>query len=520
MTANIDESEPEKIEDRGSPQIPTDHKSPLYEMDMNSNTDPIMCDKMTSLSVDGFDDTDEVSTFLSTASESFDSHSMCSDSELEHLTVRKRGHSTPPAPQNNTFTLYNIDISHLKKTNQFIICAGSLFLFTITYSYLQELIVVHILDRKLPLFLATIQFGGYSFWSFLLLMNGSFKRANSCQPGEEKKIKKSKTKPLSIPLFMYVCLSILRAMDFGLTNFSMQYLNYPAKTLIKSSRVVFTMILGVFITRNKYTYVDYLIVMFLVCGLGVFLHADSNSNAVFNSIGVVILCGALVCDGTVNNWTERLMNQYSVGQDEFLFRLYSTSLIAMTLAAHAKGELKEGLIFLASPGKMSEIENEEPSTWSSPWKISVFLVFSMMGLLGSSSAAAITKNFGALAMSITSTTRKATTIFLSFLLFENNKCTLEHALGMIMFTTALITKSIRASKKAKHVHATLPKTQSHQQETNCCPNTSEDDLPSQEMSLLQLTKQRPIGARMRKNSSLSVSSTRSLESLEIAIHTT
>jgi hypothetical protein len=73
-------------------------------------------------------------------------------------------------------------------------------------------------------------------------------------------------------------------------------------------------------------------------------------------------------------------------------------------------------------------------------------LFSSTGFLGSSCSAFITKEFGALAMSITSTARKATTLFLSFALF-NNVCTVEHLGGIFLFITALVGKSIRASRK-------------------------------------------------------------------------
>ena len=49
-------------------------------------------------------------------------------------------------------------------------------------------------------------------------------------------------------------------------------------------------------------------------------------------------------------------------------------------------------------------------------------------------------------MSITSTARKATTLFLSFAIF-NHVCTVEHLLGIILFISALVGKSLRASQK-------------------------------------------------------------------------
>eukprot|EP00970_Alexandrium_tamarense_P006670 scaffold1163_cov193-Alexandrium_tamarense.AAC.2 len=90
-------------------------------------------------------------------------------------------------------------------------------------------------------------------------------------------------------------------------------------------------------------------------------------------------------------------------------------------------------------------------TWSASSKLFTLILFSATGFLSSSCSAAITKSFGALTMSITSTARKATTIFLSFALFPN-ECTLEHIGGIILFIGSLIAKSLRASRKSQHHH--------------------------------------------------------------------
>jgi hypothetical protein len=145
------------------------------------------------------------------------------------------------------------------------------------------------------------------------------------------------------------------------------------------------------------------------------------------------------------------MNQYKVGQDEFIFRMYSIALIAILAAAWAKGDLADGMVWIMQPGTYEEQQNNVPleeRVWSSTGKICVLILFSSMGFFGSSCAAAITKQFGALSMSITSTARKATTLFLSFLLFDN-ECTMQHIIGIIIFIFALTTKSIRRKNKKR-----------------------------------------------------------------------
>jgi UAA transporter family len=126
--------------------------------------------------------------------------------------------------------------------------------------------------------------------------------------------------------------------------------------------------------------------------------------------------------------------------------MYSIALVAISAAAAAKGDLREGLYWMTQPGTYNELTSGElHTTWSVSGKILVMVLFSSMGFFGSSCSAAITKNFGALTMSITSTARKATTLFLSFFLF-NNVCTWEHLLGVAIFIAALTAKSLRRRK--------------------------------------------------------------------------
>ena len=95
------------------------------------------------------------------------------------------------------------------------------------------------------------------------------------------------------PLVTYFALSTIRAIDLGLTNLSMKYLNYPAKTLIKSSRVIFTMLIGVFFAKKKYKRSDYAMVFMLVVGLGLFLRAGMSTHAKFHPYGVAMLVSTM-----------------------------------------------------------------------------------------------------------------------------------------------------------------------------------------------------------------------------------
>lgn len=228
-----------------------------------------------------------------------------------------------------------VDITHLPRQTQFIVCAAGVFGFSLLYGYLQELIAVQICNRNLGLFQAMAQFSGYTGWAYLLRnfvyqkqqRQLKLSRSRNASPTtteegdslllrqQQGRSSSSSSKP-QVPIPLYIGLSLLRALDLGMTNLAMQYINYPAKTLMKSCRVVFTMIFGVIISRKTYFAADYAIVMAMVAGLAIFMHADSNSSAVFHHIGVVMLTVSLVCDGAISNLSERIMVNYGVGQDE------------------------------------------------------------------------------------------------------------------------------------------------------------------------------------------------------------
>lgn len=206
--------------------------------------------------------------------------------------------------------LFGIDFSHLPSNMQLMIAAFGVLFFNMLYGYLQELIQIEIAGRCFAFFLGSCQFLGYAFWSWVLakLRARRIHLRDSRQYNGDQYIQVSGKEYTSLPttapvdstssstskagrapLLTYLGLSIIRAIDLGLTNLSMKYLNYPAKTLIKSSRVVFTMMMGLVIGRKKYKKSDYIMVAMLVIGLALFLHADMTTNAVFHPIGVFML---------------------------------------------------------------------------------------------------------------------------------------------------------------------------------------------------------------------------------------
>ena len=263
------------------------------------------------------------------------------------------------------------------------------------------------------------------------------------------------------------------------------------KTLMKSSRVIFTMLFGSIIMRKRHRKSDYAVVVMMVSGLAFFIHAETmakNDQHAFSFVGIGMLVMSLLADGAVVNLNEKIMNVHNLGQDELIFLLYSLAALFMFFMTVITGELSRGLTFVLTDGSL---QGEELPSFTSREKVLSTLVFITMGFLGSSCAGAITKHFGALSMSITSTARKvgrifgwserstpfrsvrvsplapllshptptthtlqATTLFLSFLLFPK-VCTFQHLVGMAVFVLALVVKSFASHYSTKKKNETI-----------------------------------------------------------------
>lgn len=123
---------------------------------------------------------------------------------------------------------------------------------------------------------------------------------------------------------------------------------------------------------------------------------------------------------------EYTLRKYDASHDELVLYSYGLGSTVLLLSALLSGELSEGLSFLHR----------------SPTSTSCLLIFyCTCGYLGVTCVAALTKKFGALASTITTTARKALTLFLSFFLFPK-PATPMHVLGGLLFVCGLSVKTV------------------------------------------------------------------------------
>lgn len=302
-----------------------------------------------------------------------------------------------------------LEVGGLPTLHQYIVCTAVLFFFTILYGYLQELVAIVVFERKFGLLVTLLQFSGYTVFAFLQWFARSGKRTTT------------------MPILYSISLAVLQASMQGLSNLSMRYLNYPAKVLFKSSRVIPTMLFGVLFYGKRYSRKEYLVMVVLVAGLVLFMQADASASPEFNPVGVLLVCFSLMVDAGTINLQEYVFSQFNTDEEEMIFMSYAGGSCLLLLICMATGEINQGLAFLQHKDDVTHV-------------LLIIVVFAACGFCGVSCVTALTKRFGALTAALTTTARKAVTIMLSFVLFPK-PIGLGHVVGAVLFVSGLVCKS-------------------------------------------------------------------------------
>ena len=342
--------------------------------------------------------------------------------------VRESSPILPPPPfvnEHSSFRVIGYEIGWMSSSLQYLYCAGGVVIFLVLYGVLQEHVVMNKFHRSLGWFITFLQLGGYGIFAAALdSFVGSHKREGK------------------IPFHLYIILGFLQVLMQGFTNLSMHYLNYPAKTMFKSSRVIMTMLFGVAFMGKRYQLVNYAVALCIVCGLTLCVVADAETSPEFSLSGIVLIMLALCADAAILNIQEFCLNKYEVTHDELIYYSFTVAAVLAVAMSMISGEFLDGFRFLGTDGTIQVF--------------GLFVIFTLSGFLGMSCLAALTKRFGALKSAVTSTVRKGVTLILSYIIFPEGKVfTILHAVGTIIFLGGLFlestTKLKRSPKAAENI---------------------------------------------------------------------
>jgi len=167
------------------------------------------------------------------------------------------------------------------------------------------------------------------------------------------------------------------------------------------------MLVGICILGKSYSWMEYVATFCLCTGLILFTSADLELSDMQNislqpSVGVCLLCIALIVDGIIGNVQQKTFASHAVSPAEMIMKSKGFAALLAFFVCFFDGQLIVA----------AEFSSRFPESL-----IPVF-AYSVFGVIGESFVMAIIKRFGALAAVITTSVRKAFTMVISFFLFS------------------------------------------------------------------------------------------------------
>lgn len=198
-----------------------------------------------------------------------------------------------------------------------------------------------------------------------------------------------------------VKMSILMVGSLYLSNVSAVHLSYPLKVLLKSSKLIPTMLTGVLFFGQSYSSLDYIATTLLISGISLFSIANSRVSLQTSSFGIVCMLFSLLSESVGQNTQSKHLNDSQHRPAELLWR---NSVVGTALVFFF--ELLRGELFLAIEFSIQR-----------PWLLGKILLLCFLGYLGGLAVMSAIKNSGIFVAMTVTTCRKLSTIVLSFIVF-------------------------------------------------------------------------------------------------------
>jgi len=219
----------------------------------------------------------------------------------------------------------------------------------------------------------------------------------------------------------------------GFTNLSVERLAYPTAVLFKSSKLIPVMLGGFLFLKKRYSLIEVLSIGMIVCGLIGISYSDKISKNKFDLWGVALSIISLCFDAVASNLQEKALDTYGASQTEVMSMMYLIGSACSLLVSIVTGQLTSAIERCAA----------------NPLVVWYLASFSFLGAVGVHFVYLLMKTFGSLITVMVTSTRKAFTVCLSFLLFRGKKFTLYHLLSVCAIAAGIALNYVGKQKKRK-----------------------------------------------------------------------
>ncbi|OHS97739.1 Adenosine 3'-phospho 5'-phosphosulfate transporter 2 [Tritrichomonas foetus] len=289
--------------------------------------------------------------------------------------------------------LFGLNISSLPKPVILIIGVVGIFVSFLLQGTAQETLAVKFHFNEI-IFLTLVQFVSYFLFSSMFIFRVIAKKAK-----------------FHAPFYVYLFSGIPLCISMFSANISCNHLSYPTQVLFKSSKMVPLMIVGYVFMNKRYSLFEVCSVLLVTSGLIGISLSDIKAKNTFDSIGLITIFISLICDAISSNAQDKLFSTYKCEQSETIAMTYGIGSLLLLVASIVSGQLNNGITAC--------IQNRELS-------LQVFY-FAFLGAAGVQFVFLLIKSFGSLNAVMVTSLRKAFSICLSFLMFDNKKFTAFHA---------------------------------------------------------------------------------------------
>ena len=321
----------------------------------------------------------------------------------------------------------------------FLIPVTALLITSLLASYLQELIVYELFERKysyLQTFLHYLYMILLAFIQRTYLSSSS--SSSSSSPPSFSWIPRMGTASRLATLRFYFYLIVLKTSTVTFNYFAMTLVDFPTKTICKSSKPLLTMLLGICFFQKKYSFTDYCMAILLIIGLTIFLFKDSTEPLNGNILGLIFLLLSVSGAVLLPLLQEHILQKYQSSTSDLLFFSFLGCGILSFLTFLFSGEVEPSLQFLLS---VSSSSFSPLKLWSS------FFLFHSCGYLSAQLNIFIISRFGAFVNAILNTSRKSVALSISFLFFpEQHELCSHHIIGAAFFFSGIFLKIISPSR--------------------------------------------------------------------------
>ena len=235
---------------------------------------------------------------------------------------------------------------------------------------------------------------------------------------------------------MFIVVTALLFVSLNLGNIALKYVSFPVKVVIKSSKLVPAMLIGVLLLSKRYTATHYCAAL-LLCGgvIGVTLSNDalvssapvSGVDSSLQTLGIAFLFLAVCADSVIPVVQEMLLRVWRVGQAEIM------------LGTNALGFLVEAAVWMQT----NEVETLATlgEREGSAHLFSTLAIYGSTSFVGIAAMLMVISVWGSAVGVAVATLRKVVTVVISFIAYPKQFTWSFAVSGALVLASIVLTAS-------------------------------------------------------------------------------